>query len=108
MCSKQCYEECGDCEVVVDKKLPYCEHTARLLCCLDPETYLCQTKCSKMLPCEHSCPNVCSASCGNCQVQVSSRVLQSETAIHLQVVVVVVVVVQSNSTVANYKVSTST
>ncbi|PNF18207.1 hypothetical protein B7P43_G18049, partial [Cryptotermes secundus] len=74
-CPKLCYEECGDCSVLVEKILPDCGHTERMLCYMDPETYCCMRKCSKMLPCEHPCRNVCSARCGNCQVQVTKQLV---------------------------------
>jgi hypothetical protein len=89
ICSKQCYEECGDCRVLTEKKLPHCEHTGRMFCSVDPEIYVCKKKCSKILPCGHPCPNVCSDYCGNCQVQVSTRVFQSVTTIHLQAIIIV-------------------
>ncbi|XP_069677368.1 NFX1-type zinc finger-containing protein 1-like [Periplaneta americana] len=73
-CMKQCYEECGDCQVPVIRNLPYCEHTGRMKCSQDLETYLCKKSCTKTLPCGHPCPNVCSAKCGNCQVRVVKRV----------------------------------
>jgi hypothetical protein len=81
-----CYEECGDCMVQVTKKLPHCEHTANMPCSMDPEKYLCKGKCSKMLPCGHPCPNKCYEECGNCQVKVGSKVVQSLTMMDIWVI----------------------
>ena len=71
MCIKECYEECGDCVIRVERKLPNCEHSGRMPCHMDPETYLCRKRCNRILACQHPCPNVCSEECGNCPVLVS-------------------------------------
>jgi len=71
MCRKKCYEECGDCMIRVERKLPNCEHSGRMSCHMDPETYQCKRRCNRILPCQHPCPNLCSEECGNCPVKVS-------------------------------------
>jgi hypothetical protein len=70
MCAKECYEGCGDCVIRVERKLPHCEHSGLMPCHMDPEMYLCKGKCSRILPCQHPCPNICSEICGNCPVKV--------------------------------------
>ena len=54
MCTKKCYEECGDCMIRVERTLPRCEHTECMPCHMDPERYLCRRKCNRILPCGHS------------------------------------------------------
>ena len=55
MCRKKCYEECGDCMISVERKLPHCEHSGHMPCYMDPETYECEISVERKLPhCEHS------------------------------------------------------
>lgn len=73
-CTKLCYEECGNCQVPMIRDLPHCQHSGRMKCSQDPDTYLCKRTCTKTLQCGHPCPNNCSTRCGNCPIKVIKRV----------------------------------
>ena len=78
MCTKMCYEKCGDCMIRVERKRPHCEHTGGMPCHMDPETYQCRRKCNRILPCQHSCPNFCSEKCGDCMIRVERKLPHCE------------------------------
>jgi hypothetical protein len=52
------------CVFMVNKPLPFCEHSARMPCHQDPAKYICQERCGAAYLC---CSKSCSASCGSCQ-----------------------------------------
>ncbi|XP_071786066.1 NFX1-type zinc finger-containing protein 1-like [Asterias amurensis] len=65
-CGHRCKDKCGvpcKCKLRVNRKLPSCEHSARLPCYQDVNSYQCVKKCQKMLPCGHSCSNKCCEPC---------------------------------------------
>ena len=63
-CPKECWEECGSCETMVQKKLPQCTHTVELPCHVDPSEHVCKEKCSKKYSiCSHMCQKTCSEKC---------------------------------------------
>ncbi|XP_050717644.1 NFX1-type zinc finger-containing protein 1-like [Eriocheir sinensis] len=73
-CHKKCYQECGACVVMVDKKLP-CGHEQKDVECSQPaEKILCKKYCKKTLPCGHKCKRLCFKECGDCQVPVKKVV----------------------------------
>ncbi|PSN32629.1 hypothetical protein C0J52_22378 [Blattella germanica] len=74
LCKKLCHEDCGECNVKVERDLPHCDHKGWMQCSQDPETYVCMKKCQKILPCGHKCPNNCSSMCGNCPVKVQKMI----------------------------------
>lgn len=62
-CPKKCYENCGDCMVIVSKPLP-CGHTVSVPCHTDMTSYLCKEKCKRILAgCDHMCPKQCFELC---------------------------------------------
>ena len=62
-CRRLCYEFCGNCEELVDKVIPKCQHVQKVPCHLDPTQFVCQERCSKPLPCGHPCTNLCGEVC---------------------------------------------
>ncbi|KAJ9589301.1 hypothetical protein L9F63_017494, partial [Diploptera punctata] len=76
LCTKHCYEECDNCNVQVLKILPICGHEANLECSMEIETYACKVNCEKILQCDHPCPRLCSDVCGNCQVEVTKKIVE--------------------------------
>ena len=67
-CIKKCYQECGNCFALVDKKLP-CGHICKYVNCFKkPEDVKCIKACEKYLDCSHKCPKLCSEPCGECKV----------------------------------------
>ena len=62
-CGRYCYEQCGNCEELVDKKIPKCQHMQSVPCYQDPAQFVCQERCSKTLPCGHPCANTCGEHC---------------------------------------------
>ena len=73
-CLKRCYEECGTCQYMVEKTVPSCGHLQKMRCHVEPEKFECQIPCTKVLPCEHLCQEVCGRPCTTeCKVIVKER-----------------------------------
>ncbi|XP_077125738.1 NFX1-type zinc finger-containing protein 1-like isoform X2 [Ranitomeya variabilis] len=64
-CKKICSEPCGNCQELVPKTIPICEHIQDLACSKIPERSDCREPCKvpKTFPCGHLCNNFCGASC---------------------------------------------
>ncbi|XP_063766744.1 NFX1-type zinc finger-containing protein 1 isoform X2 [Eleginops maclovinus] len=63
-CPLDCYKECPEkCQVKVEKIVPQCEHTQKIPCHQDPEKFVCQEPCIKLLDCGHPCVASCGESC---------------------------------------------
>ena len=58
-CKKLCHEPCGRCVELVEKTIPQCGHLQQVPCHRDPEDFMCQEPCSKVLPCGHKCKKKC-------------------------------------------------
>lgn len=52
------------CVKEVSKKLPSCEHSARMPCHRDPSTYVCRETCNGAMDC---CSKKCTSKCSDCQ-----------------------------------------
>ena len=64
-CPKKCYEDCGLCEAIVEKKLP-CGHIKKDCKCYEKETeIICKEKCNKLLKCGHKCLLYCGQECSS-------------------------------------------
>ena len=73
-CLKRCFERCGKCKHMVEKTIPGCGHFQKMKCCIDPENFVCQIPCSKVLPCDHLCQDVCGRPCTKeCQIILKER-----------------------------------
>uniref|UniRef100_A0A8C2BR21 Zinc finger, NFX1-type containing 1 n=1 Tax=Cyprinus carpio TaxID=7962 RepID=A0A8C2BR21_CYPCA len=73
-CTRRCHQECGKCQVRVDKIIPSCKHNQKVPCHQDPETFVCQEPCQKTLPCGHPCKATCGDSCTTqCMVKVEMQ-----------------------------------
>uniref|UniRef100_A0A8C2J0P8 Zinc finger, NFX1-type containing 1 n=1 Tax=Cyprinus carpio TaxID=7962 RepID=A0A8C2J0P8_CYPCA len=73
-CTRRCHQECGKCQVRVDKIIPSCKHNQKVPCHQDPETFVCQEHCQKTLPCGHPCKATCGDSCTTqCMVKVEMQ-----------------------------------
>ncbi|KAL8616355.1 hypothetical protein ACOMHN_032209 [Nucella lapillus] len=59
-CLKKCFQDCGECEYKVTKKVPMCGHQAEMRCHRDPHLWDCRERCEGKLPCGHQCTGVCS------------------------------------------------
>ncbi|XP_066288833.1 NFX1-type zinc finger-containing protein 1-like [Branchiostoma lanceolatum] len=74
-CHKDCYENCGECEVLVEKTIPRCQHKQMMPCHKDPSAFQCQERCDKAL-CDlgHKCQRLCGQFCGDCEVLVEKTI----------------------------------
>ncbi|KRT83033.1 hypothetical protein AMK59_4612, partial [Oryctes borbonicus] len=73
ICSKYCFEECPDCDIVVRKERS-CSHFYDIRCSVDVETVSCEKPCKKALPCGHRCKLKCQETCGNCKIKVKKTI----------------------------------
>ncbi|CAL1546920.1 unnamed protein product [Lymnaea stagnalis] len=64
-CQKDCYEECGDCEVRVTKYMPLCGHDDLVPCSKNVEDVTCSQNCGQTMSCGHTCRG----QCGRCMMQ---------------------------------------
>ena len=63
-CPKRCWEVCEqNCEIEVEKQLPFCGHTMLVRCDTNPIMIKCIKQCEKYLPCGHRCQRKCGESC---------------------------------------------
>lgn len=65
-CPKMCHfgQDCGKCEVVVNKVRLSCQHTVAVMCCEDnPSLMKCTVACDKIRKCNHKCESICSNDC---------------------------------------------
>jgi len=62
-CRKLCHEECGRCQYMVEKTMPLCGHAQKMKCHVEPENFVCQVACTKILSCDHICQEVCGRPC---------------------------------------------
>uniref|UniRef100_A0A8B9KLP9 Zinc finger, NFX1-type containing 1 n=1 Tax=Astyanax mexicanus TaxID=7994 RepID=A0A8B9KLP9_ASTMX len=68
-CTLKCYQECRKCEVLLEKIIPQCQHIQKMPCHQEPELFVCQEPCQKMLSCGHQCQASCGEPCTTfCQV----------------------------------------
>uniref|UniRef100_A0A667YEL4 Zinc finger NFX1-type containing 1 n=1 Tax=Myripristis murdjan TaxID=586833 RepID=A0A667YEL4_9TELE len=71
-CTFVCHKPCPkECPVMVEKIIPKCQHKQMVPCHKDPQMFVCQEPCQKILPCGHQCDSVCGAPCTSmCKVKV--------------------------------------
>ena len=50
LCERMCFEPCRECRVIVQKTLPKCGHSQRVMCFKDPDPALCVEECKKICP----------------------------------------------------------
>ena len=62
-CPKLCWEDCGQCQIILKKQMPLCKHIQRMPCYMNPIDFKCQRMCSKIYDCRHPCPKKCHESC---------------------------------------------
>ncbi|XP_059049950.1 NFX1-type zinc finger-containing protein 1-like [Achroia grisella] len=72
-CKNKCFEECGNCDVMVTKIIPECGHKIKIECRKEATRIDCLEKCNRHLGCGHVCPGRCNAACDptKCTVLVS-------------------------------------
>uniref|UniRef100_A0A1A7WMA6 Zinc finger, NFX1-type containing 1 n=2 Tax=Iconisemion striatum TaxID=60296 RepID=A0A1A7WMA6_9TELE len=71
-CTRVCHEDCPKkCQVKVEKMVPQCQHIQMVPCFQNPQTFICQEPCQKLLGCGHPCNSVCGELCtSKCIVKV--------------------------------------
>ena len=62
-CCKKCYEDCGNCKVLVFRKLPKCGHEKAMLCYEEVSNAKCLEMCQKVYKCKHVCRKMCYEEC---------------------------------------------
>ncbi|KAK4872848.1 hypothetical protein RN001_014877 [Aquatica leii] len=72
-CKQKCDKPCGNCDVMVLKKISECGHTIKMKCGEIPSRKLCKEKCTLLLACGHACQNLCKEPCTtSCKVLVDN------------------------------------
>ncbi|XP_078608442.1 LOW QUALITY PROTEIN: NFX1-type zinc finger-containing protein 1-like [Branchiostoma floridae x Branchiostoma japonicum] len=76
-CPKLCYQVCGDCEVLVEKTIPRCQHKHMMPCYQRLSEFRCKEPCAKVV-CDlgHKCPLLCFEYChgSKCEVLVEKTI----------------------------------
>lgn len=62
-CGKKCFEPCGNCQEIVEKKSEICGHDIKTKCCEEPNRKKCKGICPLILPCGHKCQELCCKKC---------------------------------------------
>ncbi|CAH1269010.1 ZNFX1 [Branchiostoma lanceolatum] len=79
-CPKICYETCGDCQVLLEKTIPKCQHKQMVPCFTSPSEFICRIPCEKTLPCTHTCKNMCGQECSiPCMIEVTHQLTCGHT-----------------------------
>ena len=74
ICKRLCYQACGECEMLVEKRIPKCGHRQMVPCHLNPEKFVCNEECGRTLPCGHICRSACGKMCTEyCTVMIDHR-----------------------------------
>uniref|UniRef100_A0AC34F2L1 NF-X1-type domain-containing protein n=1 Tax=Panagrolaimus sp. ES5 TaxID=591445 RepID=A0AC34F2L1_9BILA len=61
-CMKECWEECGSCEIEIEKILD-CDHKVIEKCHVEIDKIKCTQICDRLLECDHQCPKMCHEKC---------------------------------------------
>ncbi|XP_051996715.1 NFX1-type zinc finger-containing protein 1-like [Xyrauchen texanus] len=73
-CPRRCYQNCGPCQVRIEKIIPSCQHNQNVPCHQDPADFVCQEHCQKSLACGHPCKAPCGEPCtARCMEKVSMK-----------------------------------
>nr|XP_033785599.1 NFX1-type zinc finger-containing protein 1-like isoform X2 [Geotrypetes seraphini] len=73
-CEKQCFKECGSCQVLVKKVIPKCEHIQDVPCSVLPQKFSCREPCPRTLSCGHRCIRFCGEKCTfNCPEKLTEQ-----------------------------------
>ncbi|CAH1269061.1 ZNFX1 [Branchiostoma lanceolatum] len=79
-CPKFCYETCGDCQVLLEKTIPKCQHKQMVPCSTSPSEFICRIPCEKIFPCNHTCKNMCGQECSiPCMIKVTHQLTCGHT-----------------------------
>ena len=80
-CRKRCHENCGECPVIVQKRLTKCGHIASVPCGFDENLFHCTEPCTYTLSCGHTCQKDCGSSHTEiCLLPISKTFLCGHTA----------------------------
>jgi len=83
-CKKYCWENCGKCQVKVQKILPRCKHTQEVSCYKSAEKVVCNQPCERTLACDHTCIKLCGEVCTSvCTVLISNVFLKCSHTVSL-------------------------
>ncbi|XP_022092094.1 NFX1-type zinc finger-containing protein 1-like isoform X2 [Acanthaster planci] len=66
------------CQELVKKKLPNCDHIISVRCPTDVRSFSCTKNCERVLPCGHRCPNKCIDPCPGSAIFKSNRFKRSK------------------------------
>ncbi|XP_038209945.1 NFX1-type zinc finger-containing protein 1-like isoform X2 [Zerene cesonia] len=62
-CKKKCHEPCGDCVMLVVKKIPDCNHKVKVPCNKFLDSSMCKAECQRVMSCGHPCQSLCGEPC---------------------------------------------
>ena len=68
-CSKMCFEDCTQCDVIFLRKVTKCGHDQLIPCFMEESQWKCNAYCEKKCKNNHRCKKLCSEDCGNCTVE---------------------------------------
>lgn len=82
-CMRRCFEDCGECEVPVLRKLK-CHHDPYVPCYIADSEYQCESPCPKSLPCGHRCTQICGRECISKCREMVSKVLPCKHSVRVE------------------------
>ena len=71
-CGKRCYEDCRQCDVVVQRRLTKCGHDQMMPCYMDETKWNCKENCEKKCKNNHECQKLCSDVC-DCTIEMTKE-----------------------------------
>ncbi|XP_046388077.1 NFX1-type zinc finger-containing protein 1-like isoform X2 [Ischnura elegans] len=69
VCPLKCLQPCGGCKVIVEKIIPDCGHSVKMMCSQAPERRFCKEKCTRTRSCGHKCADKCGNPCNEKKCQ---------------------------------------
>ena len=62
-CERYCYQQCGNCQILLERTIEKCGHKQLVPCYKKPSDHICQEDCRERLTCGHVCRKKCGEQC---------------------------------------------
>ena len=74
-CSKMCFEDCTQCDVIFQRTVSRCGHDQLIPCFMEESQWKCNAYCEKKCKNNHRCKKLCSDDCGNCTAEMTKEMI---------------------------------
>ncbi|XP_054273692.1 NFX1-type zinc finger-containing protein 1-like [Macrosteles quadrilineatus] len=84
-CTKKCFQNCGPCDVQVEKTVIGCRHMVKVECSTPATRQICTGRCPNEMRCGHQCAKRCKDECSVTDCEVLVPVKEKKTVFGLSV-----------------------